>query len=188
MSNSVLRAPRLADTPIVMGADHRGILPPAMTSLLESVRAEAHEAGYAAGRRDAVAEVAAAAAQASARLTQAVAAARAEMAAAIDEHAPSVISIAIELAKAVVGDAAIDAGAALADRILEALEHVDDDEIVIRVSPADVDRLRAVLPAGLSVEPDPGLAAGDAVATGRWARIDMTIERAWLNIRAAFDA
>jgi flagellar biosynthesis/type III secretory pathway protein FliH len=171
-----------------MGTDHRGVLPPAMTSLLESVRAEAHEAGYAAGRREAVAEVEAAVARASDQLAQAVGKARAEMATVISEHAPSVVAIAIELAKAIVGDAAVDPGAGLAGRILAALEQVDDEEIVIRVNPADAERIRSILPPGLRIEADAGLQPGDAIATGRWARIDMTIERAWQNLEAAFDA
>ena len=67
----------------------------------------------------------------------------------------------------------------LAERLLAALEQIDDDDLKIRVNPEDHQHLEGLMPPGVELETDPRLGRGDAVASGRWSRADLTLERAW---------
>ena len=188
MSNSVLRSPRLADAPVVMGSDGFNSLPPAMAAMIERVRSDAHDAGYRTGRADALAEAQSLIDQASHTVRESVDRAREDMEEAIRTRTPDVIALAIELARLIVGAAADAAAEGLAQRVMEAISQVDDPTMTVTVHPGDLEGLRRVLPPDITLEPDPGLAPGDARAIGRWARVDLTIETAWKNIAAAFDA
>lgn len=187
-SSNVIRSASLADAPIVIGGETDDFVSAAMATRLEAARQEGFQAGYGVGRADAVSEVEQAAVLARAIVQGLVERARDEMRSSIAEQVPAVVDLAISIARMIVGEAATDAATGLADRLIEALGQIDDDTLRVKVHPDTIQTLAPLLPDHLEIEPDQSLQPGDAVAVGRWARADLTIDRAWQNIREAFDA
>ena len=179
MSNSVIRSATLADAPVVIGGAGEQYVAPGMKALLEAAQREARADGYRSGREDAAAEVRDAANAARQALSEIVEETRLRLDQSIAQRAPDIVALAIEFAKHIVGEAAVDPGRSLADRVLAALEQIDDEELEIRVNPEDLSQLEDLMPPGVKLEADPRLGRGDAVASGRWARADLTLERAW---------
>lgn len=179
MSNSVIRSATLADAPTVIGGAGERFVTPGMKALLEAAQREARADGYRAGREEAAAEVRNAANAARQALSEIVEETRLRLDQAIAQRTPDIVALAVEFAKHIVGEAAVDPGRSLADRVLSALEQIDDEDLEIRVNPEDLNQLEELMPPGVKLEADPRLGRGDAVAAGRWARADLTLERAW---------
>jgi flagellar assembly protein FliH len=188
MSNSVIRSAALAEAPVVIGEAGDRFMPPGMQAMLEAAKREARADGFRAGRESAVAEVQEAANAARHALSEMVEETRIRLDQAISQRAPELVELAIEFAKHIVGEAAVDPGRSLAERLLAALEQIDDDQLRIRVNPEDFAQLEDLMPPGVELEADPRLGRGDAVASGRWSRADLTLERAWQLIAGATDA
>ena len=179
MSNSVIRAAALAEAPVVIGEAGDQFMPAGMRAMLEAAKREARADGFRAGRESAVAEVHEAANAARQALSEIVEETRIRLDQAIAQRAPELVELAVEFAKHIVGEAAVDPGRSLAERLLAALEQIDDEDLQIRVNPDDFDQLEDLMPPGVDLEADPRIGRGDAVASGRWSRADLTLERAW---------
>ena len=188
MSNSVIRSAHVAEAPVVIGSDGNDFLTPGMQALLDAAKREARADGYRAGRESASSEVAEAVASARQALSEIVEETRARLDQAIAQQLPEIVSLAIEFAQHIVGEAAVDPGKSLADRLLSALEQIDDEELEIAVNPEDLEQLEQLMPPNITLTADARLGRGDAIAAGRWARADLTLERAWKNIAESCDA
>jgi flagellar biosynthesis/type III secretory pathway protein FliH len=147
-----------------------------MTDLLEQARAEGFEAGrgegFTAGRADM--------AGAAERVQTAVGSAVADLVRMRSEAVHGAIDSALEVAEFVLGRVPHDDGEALAGRIQDALQLLDDEELAIVIHPQDWDAVRSAvrLPNGVSIERDPSLRPGEARIDGRWATAELTREAA----------
>lgn len=186
-SNSVLRAPRVDGMATTLGS-----MP--LDSLTRSAISEARKAGYAeghaAGKREAVLEARSALERATQLLDAAVASANRQISDAVRAHSPAVIDLAIDIARRMVGDLPDDAGAKLQERIALALEQIDDEQLVIRVSPTDAARVEELLSgrSDVSVVRDTTIDDGDALISGRWAQADLRLTTAWSLVKDQLDA
>lgn len=185
-SNSVLRAPRIDGMATTLGSTP-------LDSLTRSAIAEARKAGYAeghaAGKREAVLEARSALERATQLLDAAVASANRQISESVSNHSPAVVALAIDIAKRVVGDLPDDAGVRLHERIALALEQIDDEQLVIRVSPTDAARVDELLANrnDISVVRDTTIDDGDALISGRWAQADLRLATAWDLVKEQLD-
>ena len=185
-SNSVLRAPRVDGMATTLGATP-------LDSLTRSAIAEARKAGFAeghaAGQREAVLEARSALDRATELLDAAVASANRQISDAVRAHSPAVVELAIDIAKRIVGDLPDDAGVRLNERIQLALEQIDDEQLVIRVSPTDADRVGELMAnrTDVSVVRDTTIDDGDALISGRWAQADLRLAAAWHLVKEQLD-
>ena len=177
-SNSVLRAPRVEGMATTLGSTP-------LDTLTRSAISEARKAGYAeghaAGKREAVLEARSALERATQLLDAAVASANRQISDAVRAHSPAVVDLAVDIAMRIVGDLPDDAGVRLHERITAALEQIDDEQLVIRVSPTDAGRIEELLATrtDVSVVRDATIEDGDALISGRWARADLRLTTAW---------
>lgn len=192
------------------GSSATGSLAPAALELIsERARVRGHAAGYAEGLRQAdaaarvrLAELEAAQAVVAAEelarldaaravLNAAIAAAQRTMLPLLERSDDAVVTAAIELAEAVIGQELRDephgASAALR-RVLGALAaDATHPEVVVRLPQEDIALLResGQLPAGLTVQADATLARGDAVAVFVDGLVDARIETALRRAKLA---
>jgi flagellar biosynthesis/type III secretory pathway protein FliH len=165
-----------------------------LDSLTRSAISEARKAGYAeghsAGMRDAVLEARSALERASELLDAAVASANRQISEAFRAHSPAVVELAIDIARRIVGDLPDDAGARLHERIALALEQIDDEQLVIRVSPTDASRIEELMSSrtDVAVVRDTTIDDGDALISGRWAQADLRLTTAWELVKEHPDA
>ena len=164
-----------------------------LDSLTRSAIAEARKAGYAeghaAGKREAVLEARSALERATQLLDAAVASANRQISDAVRAHSPAVVELAVDIAKRIVGDLPGDAGLHLQERITLALEQIDDEQLVIRVSPTDAARVEEILAdrTDISVVRDATIDDGDALISGRWAQADLRLATAWDIVKEQLD-
>ncbi len=177
-SNSVLRAPRVTGMATTLGSTP-------LDSLTRTAIAEARKSGYAeghaAGKRDAVLETRSALERATQLLDAAIASATRQMREAVNAQTPAVVELSIDIAKRVVADLPDDAGVGLREKIELALEDIDDDPLVIRVSPTDASLVEDLFAGRTDVSAvrDTTIDDGDAIISGRWARADLRLTTAW---------
>lgn len=170
-----------------------GIPAPALDArtreLLEAAAADAYERGVADGRAAGAASARAEAQRAAAAVVAALEATAAEARALQAAVADGDVRLASAIAEAVLGRTPHDGGAALLERVHEALSLLDDRPLVVRANPADVDLLADGLRAvgGLSVEPDAALAPGEARVVGQWGSAQLTRAAAWERLREVLD-
>lgn len=156
-----------------------------LDSLTRSAISEARKAGYAeghaAGKREAVLEARSALERATKLLDAAVVSANRQIRDAVNAHSPAIVELAVDIAKRIVGDLPDDAGVRLHARIALALEQIDDEQLVIRVSPTDAARIEELLTnrTDISVVRDTTVDDGDALISGRWAQADLRLGAAW---------
>lgn len=156
-----------------------------MDAFTRSAIAEARKAGYAeghaAGRREAVLEARSALERATQLLDAAVASANRQLRDVIDAQGPAVIDLAINIAKRVVAEIPHDAGAGLREKIALALTDIDDEQLVIRVSPTDAALVEDLFANrnDVTVVRDTTIDDGDALISGRWAQADLRLAAAW---------
>ncbi len=86
------------------------------------------------------------------------------------------MDLACAIAASVLGREPSDGGAALAARLLDVLDAVDDEALTVTVAPAEAEIVATALAgtAGVEVRTDPRLAPGEARVAGRWASADLT--------------
>lgn len=177
--NRVIRNATMTTAPKVYGHGAPVLVDSYMSDLLEQARAEGFEAGrregFAAGRSDM--------AVAAERVQGAVGAAVAAMIQMRDAAVTEAIDSAVEIAEFVLGRSPHDDGAALAERVQEALRLLDDEELIVMIHPQDWDAVSSAvrLPNGVTMERDPSLRPGEARISGRWATAELTREAA-LNV------
>ncbi len=181
-SNSVLRSPRIDGMATTLGSTP-------LDSLTRSAIAEARKAGYAeghaAGKREATLEARSALERATQLLDAAVASANRQMRDAVTAHSPGVVELAVDIASRIVADLPDDSGARLHERIMLALEEIDDEQLVLRVSPTDAARIEELLAnrTDVSIVRDATIDDGDAIISGRWAQADLRLAAAWDLVR-----
>jgi len=162
-------------SPHLLGAD-RAVHDPQVVAALQQAAAEAYARGRADGadevRRSAAADAARAADGLRAALADGLQALRAHQAAAADDT----LELACEIAANLLGREPSDGGAALAARLLDVLDAVDDEAVTVTVGPAEAETVAIALAgtAGVEVRTDPRLAPGEARVAGRWASADLT--------------
>ena len=169
----LLQAPGVASEARSVGrADP--LLDPAVAAAVDRAAADA----YARGRRDGSAAATAAVERAAAAGLDAVRRAAEELhAVAADADA----ELALEIARVVLGGEPSRDPADLLRRIAESLAALDEERVTVRVHPEHAEHIAAgvaalSLESGAAVEvvADPGIPAGEAQLSGRWARADLT--------------
>jgi flagellar biosynthesis/type III secretory pathway protein FliH len=161
---------------------------PALDTAARAAMEHAVAEAYARGRRDGAAEAGAAVDQAAGRVVAALQRADADLRAVA---AAADVALARAIAGAVVDREPSDDGAALLARVGAALAALDDEAVVVHLSPAEAPVLRdavarqaAAVGAPVEVVADAAVPPGEALLAGRWARADLTRAGAW----AALDA
>ncbi len=151
-----LSSPVLDRSPHLLGAD-RAVPDPQVVAALQRAAEEAYAQGRADGadevRRSAAADAARAADGLRAALADGLAALRAHQAEAADEA----VDLACAIAASVLGREPSDGGAALAARLLDVLDAVDDEALTVTVAPAEAEIVATALAgtAGVEVRTDP---------------------------------
>ncbi|MDJ0924467.1 MAG: FliH/SctL family protein [Acidimicrobiia bacterium] len=174
--NRVIRNAAIATSPRAYGHGAPVLIDDSMADIIEKARAEAFEAGrregFAAGQADM--------AGAAERVQTALANAATDLVRMRSACVEDAIDAAFDVAEFVLGRTPHDDGASLGPRIAEALQAIDDEEIVIAVHPQDWEAVGSAirLPNGVSIERDPSLRPGEARIDGRWARAELTREAA----------
>lgn len=158
------------------GNDGKAFVDDWMAELLDQARAEAFEAGRREGFESGRADVEGAVARIDGALRNAIR----DLARYRAEAVAETIDAALQVAEFVIGEAPVDGGSALAARIGEAVDALDDEHLTVAVHPGDWDAVSGMirLPAGVSIERDPSLRPGEARIAGRWATADLTRDAA----------
>jgi flagellar biosynthesis/type III secretory pathway protein FliH len=181
-SNSgVLRQPLLSTEAHVMGASEATYVDPIMASRLEGARGAGYEQGFAEGARAAEAGARRSAELALARLQAGVATVRADLAPASAALVPGLIDLAVDIAKQIVDEVPDQVRASMIARLTEAIDHLDDDDLVLVIHPGDAAEVSMAtddLP-GITVRTDDRLGTGEARIESRWCRADLTLGTAW---------
>ncbi len=188
--SSVLRQPSLSDRPLPLGGIEALTADPVVAAEIEAAYRRGTEDGRARALEEESARLAALTAEAHDALRAAVEDARRRLAAAVEDSAAAVLRIALDVAETIVGSLEPATVEALTDRILEALDAIDDEDLSVAVHPDRLDVVAAGLAEvpGVSIQPDPSLGPGEAKLRGRWARADLTIAAAFRNLRETLDA
>ncbi len=156
-----------------------------LDSFTRTAIAEARKAGFAeghaAGRREAVLEARSALERATELLDAAIASANRQLREIVEAQGPAVVDLAVDIAKRIVGALPDDAGAGLREKIALALTEIDDEPLVIRVSPTDAARIDDLFAnrTDIAVVRDTTIDDGDALISGRWAQADLRLAAAW---------
>lgn len=183
-SHRVLRRPAISNRPMQLGEP--GQPTSQVLRMIEEASDLAFQQGMEAGR-----------AAAEAALEARVPKLRSELAAAIDEQmgrlradiaalAPEILDLAMSIAEVVIGRNTADAETLLA-RVTRVLEEMDDDTVVLLVSPSDRSFFAEATPQ-LRVAEDPALAPGEARLEGAWASADLTYATLLEAVRRAYDS
>jgi flagellar biosynthesis/type III secretory pathway protein FliH len=160
-----------------------------LDSFTRTAIAEARKAGFAeghaAGRREAVLEARSALERATELLDAAVASANRQLREIVEAQCPTIVDLAIDIARRVVGELPDDAGAGLREKIALALTEIDDEPLVIRVNPTDAARIDDLFAnrADIAVVRDATIDDGDALISGRWAQADLRLATAWTIVK-----
>lgn len=174
----LLHAPALGDAARRLAAP-APVLDQATRELLARVEADAFARGRAEGQRAAEQEAAAAADRVNRALADAVATVTERVRADAAARAAEVVTVARQLAEAVLDHELASGGRALLDRVQAAVDALDHGPFTIHVATVDHDLLadhRHGLPDGAVLEVDPRLAPGEARITGPWSGADLTLD------------
>lgn len=169
--NRVIRHAQHADAVEYFGGGEPTFVDEQVVALIEQARTDGYAAGWQDGRDRGRLE----AEELAARLESAIRAAVSEVRHAHHEAVHTTVDAALAVAEFIVGRVPRDGGV-LAARIAEAIEALDDEELVVLVAPADVAALEDVLdlPPGVTLERDDHLQPGEARVRGKWSAVEMT--------------
>lgn len=186
-SNNVLRAAVVGDHAFHLDGVNSPPDPVIMAAL-EDARREGHHQGYREGHAAGVAESLDAVRAREDRATSAIATAVTHAEHAIGEairgSAGDVLDLGLQIARVIVGAAADEWARSLGMRLLSVLSSLDDDDLVVRVHPDDLEEVRDLLPSSVGFTADEALRPGDARIAGRWSQADLTLEQAWRAVEA----
>lgn len=177
--NRVIRSSQVAGAVAFFDGGEPRFLDEDVAALVERARQEGYEQGWSDGQIDGRKQMD----QVAARFETSLRTASAEMQTTHRAAVEGTIDAALAVAEFILGRIPSEDGAALVARIGEALESLDDQEIVVKVSPSDhaavADAIE--LPPGVTLETDNRLKSGEAKLRGKWSAIDMT-QRAALEV------
>ncbi len=187
--SSVLRQPPVSERPLPLGGVEALAADPVVAAEIEAAYRRGLEDGRARALDEEAARLAQLTAEARDALHRAVDDARRRLTEAVHESSADVLSVALDVAEAIVGSLDPTTAETLTERILSSLGTVDDD-LVVAVHPERLDVVAAALVdvPGVTVQADPHLGIGEARLRGQWARADLTISAAFRNLREAIDA
>ena len=169
--NRVIRHAQFADAVEYFGGGEPQFVDEHVIALVEQARTDGYAAGWQAGRDKGRLEVEALTTQ----LEAAIRAAALEMRRAHHDAVHATVEAALAVAEFIVGRTPHD-GDVLAARISEAIDALDDEELVVLVAPSEFAALHEVLdlPPGVTLEQDHHLQPGEARVRGKWSAVDMT--------------
>ena len=170
--NRVIRGANVGPAPIYLDSNATRFVDGEMADLVEQARRAAYEAGYRDGYGAGSADNTAAAARVAGALDSALRAASQLRSETIVEA----LQAALAVAEHVVGTAPPTSPEVLVERIEQAIETLDDEAIVVSLSPGDWDQVAPTvsLPPNVTVDQDPTLTPGEARIRGTWSSIDLT--------------
>jgi flagellar biosynthesis/type III secretory pathway protein FliH len=180
--NRVIRHAQSAGAVEYFGGGEPQFVDEQVVVLVDQARTDGYAAGWQDGYDKGRLELGALAQ----RLEAAIGTAAAAMQATHHDAVHATVDAALAVAEFVVGRTAHD-GDVLAGRIRDAIEALDDEDIVVSVAAADFAAFRDALdlPPQTSLEPDDHLAPGEAKVRGRWSAVDMTRRAALEVVREA---
>ncbi len=164
-------------------------LDPELAAHVTKLVAQAHTAGHLAGR----AEGERAAMERADQLARSVALAVGEIEHVLERDRQAatggIVELAVAIAETVIGRTPHDGGAAVVARIADALDHLDERPLTVRVAEDDLSAVRAAAE-GLDdvvVQADASLSPGEARVSGAWSHADLTRAAAWAAIQRMLD-
>jgi flagellar assembly protein FliH len=180
-SSGVLRQPFIANDPHVMGSADTFYVDPVTAKRSEDARKAGYQQGFADGAKAAETAARRSAEVAAQRLRDAAAQVVAELASTTADLVPALMDTAIAIAHHLVASVPEELTASLVERLSAALDQIDDDRLVIHISPGDQGEVQAGFGAAptVTLALDPTLGAGEARIEGTWARADLTLPAAW---------
>lgn len=185
---SVLRSPTV-DAELVREAGSQLLVDPAWQELIDEAAEQAYcrgrEEGRVEGRREGAADV-----DRLARALQgAVEEVRALASAAEAEATRRVTATALDILEHLVGDVAVDRDR-LIERVVAALDDLDEEHLILSASPDEVEDLNAGLRSDVGVEivADPDLGPGEVRIAGEWGAADLRWETILATLREELDA
>lgn len=180
--NRVIRHAQFEDAVEYFGGGEPQFVDEHVIALVEQARTDGYAAGWAEGRDKGRLEVEAL----TSRLEAAIRAAAAEMKRAHHDAVHATVEAALAVAEFIVGRTPHD-GAVLAARIADAVDALDDEELVVLVAPSEFAALHEVLdlPSGVTIDRDHHLQPGEAKVRGKWSAVEMTHRAALAVAREA---
>lgn len=103
---------------------------------------------------------------------------QAELRAEYERQQVELVRLAVELAEMVLGHANHDDGQALAGRLAEVMQMLDDTNLTVAVNPADIELLDTLGMGDIEITVDHSLRPGEARVVGDWANTDLTFSGA----------
>lgn len=181
--NRVIRSSQVAGAVAFYGGDEPRFLDEDVTALVERARREGYEQGWNDGQADGRNQVE----HVAGRIETGLRTASAELQATHRAAVETTIDAALAVAEFILGRTPGEDGSVLAARIAEALQSLDDQEIVVKVNPTDHTAVADAieLPPGVTLEMDHRLQPGEAKLRGKWSAIDMTKRAALEVVREA---
>lgn len=181
--NRVIRSSHVAEAVSFFDGGEPRFLDEDVAALVERARQEGYERGWTDGQVDGRNQMQ----QVASRIEAGLRTASAEMQTTHRAAVEATIDAALAVAEFILGHTPSEDDAVLVARIGEALESLDDQEIVVKVSPTDhaavADAIE--LPPGVTLETDRRLQPGEAKLRGKWSAIDMTKRAALEVVREA---
>lgn len=181
-SNSgVLRQPFLGTEAHVIGSNDARYVDPHQAKRLDEAQRAGYDQGFADGAKAAEAAARRSADAAAQRLRTASQDAVGALVSTTVQLVPELVDLAIKVAKHIVDEVPEQVSASLESRIAAALGQIDDEHLVVFVSPIDVGEVSS----GLATNPDVTMAvdeslrAGEARIDGQWVHADLTLDAAW---------
>lgn len=186
-SSGVLRQPSIADDPHVMGSAEQFYVDPVTAKRAEDARKAGYHQGFADGAKSAESAARRSAEMAAQRLRDAAHQAVADLSATTIMLVPGLVEAAVAIAKHMVAEVPEQLSASLVERISEALDLIDDEQLTVFVAPPDLGEVQAGFGAAptLTVATDQSLEQGEARIEGQWTRADLTIPTAWRLVEEA---
>lgn len=172
---------RLLHAPVVDSSTRRLDAPAlaldqATRDLVARAESDAYARGRADGAQDAAEASRTAAARATTALEVAVEQAHQHLQEACLAQAQEVVTVARQLAEAVLGQELQAGGPALIDRVLAAVDVLDHGPFEVRMAPVDHDQLSECrLPGDTTLVADAALKPGEARIVGPWSEADLTL-------------
>ena len=187
-SNSgVLRQPFLGTDARVIGSTDAGYVDPHQSKRLDEAQRAGYDQGFADGAKAAEAAARRSADAAAQRLRTASQDSVGALVSTTLQLVPELMDLAIRIAKHIVDEVPEQVSASLESRIAAALGQIDDEQLVVFVSPVDAGEVSSGVATNpnLTMQVDESLRPGEARIDGRWVHADLTLSTAWSMVEAS---